>query len=105
MIRTARYLVGVVLPHQCVPCRRFAYSTGLCAARWMDPPPLAVIRACLHFNDVSHKLILAFKRGEGLQLTPFLTSLMARHFAMITDGEDSLVVSLPLHQHRYFRQR
>ena len=71
----------------------------------MDSPPLAMIQACLHFNDVSCKLILAFKRDERLQLTPFLTSLMARHFAMITDGEHSLAVLLPLHQHRYFRRR
>ena len=71
----------------------------------MDPPPLAMIRACLHYNDVSRKLILAFKHGDGLQLTPFLTSLMARDFAMMTDGEDSLVVPVPLHRQRYFRRR
>ena len=71
----------------------------------MDPQPLAMIRACLHHNDVSRKLILAFKHGDGLQLTPFLTSLMARDFAMMTDGEDSLVVPVPLHRQRYFRRR
>ena len=74
--RPARYLAGLVLPHQCVLCRRFADSTGLCAAcwsglapigapvcdrcglplghtlaeptcaaYWMDPQPLAMIRA------------------------------------------------------------
>ena len=31
----------------------------------MDPPPLAMIRTCLHYNDVSHKLILASKHGDG----------------------------------------
>ena len=51
-----------------------------------------------HYNDVSRKLILAFKHGDGLQLTPFLTSLMARDFAMMTDGEDSRVVPVPLHR-------
>lgn len=71
----------------------------------MDPPQLAMIRACLHYNDVSRKLSLAFKHGDGLQLTPFLTSLMARDFAMMTDGEDSLVVPVPLHRQRYFRRR
>ena len=71
----------------------------------MDPPPLAMIRACIHYSDVSRKLILAFKHGDGLQLTPFLTSLMARDFAIITDGEDSLVVPVPLHRQRYFRRR
>ena len=143
MIRTARlvtrperYLAGLVLPHQCLLCRRFAVSTGLCgecwgglspiaapicshcdlplghtlaepicAACWMDPPPLAMIRGCLHYNDVSRKLILAFKHGDGLQLTPFLTSLMARDFVMMTGDENSLVVPVPLHRQRYFRRR
>ena len=134
--RPARYLAGLVLPHQCVLCRRFADSTGLCgkcwgglspiaapicshcglplghtlaepicAACWMDPPPLAMIRGCLHYNDVSRKLILAFKHGDGLQLTPFLTSLMARDFVMMTGDENSLVVPVPLHRQRYFRRR
>ena len=110
MIRTvrlvthpARYLAGLVLPHQCVLCRCFADSTGLCAACWMDPPQLAMI-PYLHYNDVSRKLILTLKHGNGLQLTPFLTSLMARDFAMMTDGEDSLVVPVPLHRQRYFRR-
>ena len=70
----------------------------------MDPPPLAMIRACLHYNDVSRTLILAFKHGDGLQLTQFLTSLMAWDFAMMTDGED-MVVPVPLHRQRYFRRR
>ncbi|MCH2554163.1 MAG: double zinc ribbon domain-containing protein, partial [SAR116 cluster bacterium] len=50
----------------------------ICAACGMDPPPLAMIRACLHYNDVSRKLILVFKHGDGLPLPPYLTSLMAR---------------------------
>ena len=103
--RPARYLAGLVLPHQCMLCRCFADSIGLCATSWMGPPLLAMIRACLHYNDVSRKLSLAFKHGDGLQLTPFLTSLMARDFAMMTDGEDSLVVPVPLHRQRYFRRR
>ena len=58
----------------------------------MGRPPLAMIWACLHYNKVTHNLILAVKHGDELQLTPFLTSLMVRNFAMLTDGEDSLVV-------------
>ena len=133
--RPARYIAGLFLPHQYVPCRCFADSTGLCAACWrglapigapvyercslslghtlaepicaacwMDPPPLAMIQACIHYNDVSRKLTLAFKHGDRLQLTPFMTSLMARDFAMMTDGKDSLVVPVPLHRQRYFRR-
>ena len=64
-----------------------------------------MIRACLHHNGVSCKLILPFKNGDELQLIPFLTSLMARDFSMITDGKDSLVIPVPLHRQRYFRRR
>ena len=64
-----------------------------------------MIRFCLHYNDISRKLILAFKHGDGLQLTPFLASLMARDFLMMTGEEDSLVVPVPLHRKRYFRRR
>ena len=64
-----------------------------------------MIRACVYYNDVWRKLILAFKHGNGLQLTPFLTSLMARDFAIMTNGEDSLVVPVPLHRQRYFCRR
>ena len=88
--RPARYLAGLVLPPQCVLCRRFADSTGLCAACWMDPPPLAMVQVCPDF-------------GDGLQLTPFLTSLMTMDFVVMTDGEDSLVVLVPLHRQCYFR--
>ncbi|HCV88053.1 MAG TPA: amidophosphoribosyltransferase, partial [Alphaproteobacteria bacterium] len=92
-------LANLVLPHQCVVCRNFAESTGLCARCWRGlsaiaapvcrrcglplghtlsepicascftaPPPLAAIRAALHYNDSSRKLILAFKHGDALQL-------------------------------------
>ena len=92
-------------------CERWGLPLGhnlaepTCAACWMDPQPLAMIRACLHYNDVSRKLILAFKHGGGLQLTPFLTSLMAWDLAMMTDGGDSLVVPVPVHRQRYFRRQ
>ncbi|MGB0160790.1 MAG: ComF family protein, partial [Candidatus Puniceispirillaceae bacterium] len=69
------------------------------------PATTAMIRGCLHYNDISRKLILAFKHGDGLQLTPFLASLMARDFLMMAGGEDSLVVPVPLHWKRYLRRR
>ena len=120
-------LANLVLPHQCVICRCFADSTGLCAGCWRglapiaapvcrrcglplghtlsdplcavcftDPPPLAAIRAALQYNDSSRQLILAFKHGDALQLTPFLSALVARDFARLSDT-DTLVVPVPLH--------
>ena len=139
--RYLHHLAGLVLPHQCLLCRRFADSTGLCGACWtgldpigapvcrqcglplghtladplcatcfQTPPPLAMIRAGLRYNDSSRQLILSFKHGDGLQLTPFLAALVARDFilmadAMIRDGAAPLVVPVPLHRRRFFRRR
>ena len=102
-------LATLLLPHQCVLCRQFADTTGLCAtcwdgltpiaaplcARcglplghtladplcagcWTKPPPLAAIRAGFHYADSARELILHYKHGDGLQLTPLLTRLGAR---------------------------
>lgn len=133
--RASARLANLVLPHQCVICRCFAESTGLCAACWRelaliaapvcrrcglplgltlsdpicaacftDPPPLAAIRAALHYNDSSRQLILAFKHGDALQLTPFLSALVARDFAALCTT-DTLVVPVPLHSRRYLKRR
>ena len=135
LYRAGQKLANLVLPHQCVICRRFAQSTGLCADCWggltpitapvcrrcglplghtladplcaacfTDPPPLMAIRAGLHYNDSSRQLILAFKHGDTLQLTPFLSALVARDFTALCDA-GTLVVPVPLHGHRYFRRR
>jgi len=128
-------LANLMLPHQCVVCRCFAESTGLCMSCWQglspiaapvcrrcglplghtlsdpvcascftDPPPLATIRAALHYNDSSRKLILAFKHGDALQLTPFLSALIAREFTVLC-GDDPLVIPVPLHTRRYLKRR
>lgn len=157
--RAAQHAAGLILPHQCVLCRCFAESTGLCAscwgglapigapvcqrcglplghtlaepvcaACWQAPPPLAMIRAALHYNENSRQLILRFKHGDGLQLTPFLAAMVGRDFDMmtkatansvtdgsVTDGSMTdtgmtdtgvpLVIPVPLHRQRYFLRR
>lgn len=131
----AQRLATLLLPHQCVLCRQFADTTGLCAtcwggltpiaaplcARcglplghtladplcagcWTNPPPLDAIRACFHYADSARDLILHYKHGDGLQLTPLLARLGARLFIELA-GEDTLVVPVPLHRRRYFRRR
>ena len=64
-----------------------------------------MIRNALHYNDSSRRLILAFKHGDGLQLTPFLAALVARDFATLTGDDNSLVVPVPLHRSRFLRRR
>ena len=125
-------LATLLLPHQCVLCRQFADTTGLCAtcwdgltpiaaplcARcglplghtladplcagcWTKPPPLAAIRACFHYADSARELILHYKHGDGLQLTPLLARLGARLFIELGSPE-TLVIPVPLHRRRYF---
>ena len=76
----------------------------LCAACWATPPRLAAIRGCFRYTGSARDLILAFKHGDGLQLTPFLTRLMARLFIELVQ-DDTLVVPIPLHRRRYYRRR
>jgi ComF family protein len=131
----ARHLATLLLPHQCVLCRQFADTTGLCAtcwdgltpiaaplcARcglplghtladplcascWTNPPPLIAIRACFHYADSARELILHYKHGDGLQLSPLLARLGARLFVEL-GSEGALVIPVPLHRRRYFRRR
>jgi ComF family protein len=131
----AQKLATLLLPHQCVMCRQFADTTGLCASCWdgltpiaapmcarcglplghtladplcascwTDPPPLVAIRACFHYADSARELILHYKHGDRLQLTPLLARLGARLFVELAT-DTSLVIPVPLHRRRYFRRR
>lgn len=131
----AQKLATLLLPHQCVLCRQFADTTGLCASCWdgltpiaapmcarcglplghtladplcascwTDPPPLVAIRACFHYADSARELILHYKHGDRLQLTPLLARLGARLFVELAT-DTSLVIPVPLHRRRYFRRR
>lgn len=69
-----------------------------------------MIRAGLYYNDHSRRLILSFKHGDGLQLTPFLAALVARDFTamagtMADANGELLVVPVPLHRQRFLRRR
>ncbi|MGB1871251.1 MAG: ComF family protein [Candidatus Puniceispirillaceae bacterium] len=76
----------------------------LCAGCWTKPPPLTAIRACFHYADSARELILHFKHGDGLQLTPLLARLGARLFIELCH-DNSFVIPVPLHRRRYFRRR
>ena len=127
-------LATLLLTHQCVLCRQFANTTGLCATCWdgltpiaaplcarcglplghtlADPPyagcwtkpsPLATVRACFHYVDCARDLILHYKHGDGLQLTPLLARLGPRLFIELGSPK-TLVIPVPLHRRRYFRR-
>ena len=102
--------IGAPVCRQCGLPLGHTLADPLCAACFQAPPPLAMIRAGLHYNDSSRQLILSFKHGDALQLTPFLAALVARDFAamagsMRTAHGGPLVAPVPLHHRRFFRRR
>jgi ComF family protein len=91
----------------CNRCGRplaYAGPRNLCAACLTTPPPLELIRALSVYNDISRQLILRFKHGDGLHITPLLVRLMAPIVAGLV-SKHTLVVPIPLHRTRYLTRR
>ena len=65
---------------------------------------MACIRAALRYDDAARDLILKLKHGDGLQLVPFISQLMAARFVELT-ADNPFVVPVPLHRWRYWRRR
>lgn len=100
---------GLVLINDpmCRRCGRplaYAGPSDLCAVCLTTPPPLALIRALSVYNDISRQLILQFKHGDGLHITPLLVRLMAPMLVGLA-SRDTLVVPTPLHRARYLKRR
>jgi len=100
---------GLVLINDpmCDRCGRplaYAGPSDLCAACLMTPPPLELIRALAVYNDISRQLILQFKHGDGLHITPLLVRLMSPLLAGLA-SRHMLVVPIPLHRARYLKRR
>lgn len=74
-----------------------------CGACLHSPPSFSNARAAYVYDDVSKKMILSFKHGEALHLTPFLTH------ALVTAGRDlfrqtDVIVPVPLHWYRLYKR-
>ena len=65
---------------------------------------MACARAALRYDDAARDLIQKLKHGDGLQLVPFISQLMAARFVELT-ADHPLVVPVPLHRWRYRRRR
>jgi ComF family protein len=61
-------------------------------------------RAGFVYNDFSRALILPFKYGDALHLTPVSGRFVTRHFNAMNDP-GSLVNPMPLHRRRYLPRR
>ena len=67
-------------------------------------PILSQVRSVLIYDDVSKGLILPFKHGDRLSLTPLLVQLLRPLFdAMASDG--IIIMPVRLHKARYFSRR
>jgi predicted amidophosphoribosyltransferase len=67
-------------------------------------PPLAEIRSCFLYNDRSRQLILKFKHGDALHLTPLFARFLQAPFTALAEP-DHLIVPIPLHAKRYLHRR
>ncbi|WP_082992440.1 ComF family protein [Erythrobacter sp. QSSC1-22B] len=86
----------------CARCQRPFGASGLeagaiCLPCMKDPPKHDGIAAATLYNDVSRRLVLAFKHGRRIALTPMLARLMA---ARLPAPADRLIVPVPLHRGR-----
>ena len=75
---------------------------AVCAPCLARPPRHDGIAAATLYNDASRQLVLSFKRGRHIALAPMMARLMAARLRL--DGEDWLVVPVPLHRWRLWRR-
>ncbi|MDC6457711.1 double zinc ribbon domain-containing protein [Alphaproteobacteria bacterium] len=99
-------LVFITSPF-CQRCGRpLSYANGdhLCGDCFAEAPPLGEIRSCFLYNDQSRQLILKFKHGDALHLTPLFARFLQAPFTALAEP-DHLIVSIPLHAKRYLHRR
>ena len=96
-----------ITPLFCQCCGRpLAYAIGdhLCGSCFAKAPPLTEIRSCFLYNDRSWQLILKFKHGDALHLSPLFARFLQTPFTALAES-DHLIVPIPLHAKRYLHRR
>ncbi len=131
----AQKLATLLLPHQCVMCRQFADTTGLCASCWDGLTPIAAPMCARCGLPLGHTLADPLCASCWTDPPPLvairacfhyadsarelilhykhrdrlqLTPLLARLGARLfveLATDTSLVIPVPLHRRRYFRRR
>jgi ComF family protein len=79
-------------------------AEAICGACARDIPLYARARAALRYDEASRTLVLAFKHGDKLQLTPTLGRFM-RHAGAELRAACDVIVPVPLHWTRLFARR
>lgn len=78
-----------------------AMLCGMCIA---NPPAYGRARAVFQYDDVSRRMILAFKHGDRLDGAPAFAGWMARAGGDLLAGTD-LIAPVPLHRLRLWLRR
>ncbi|MBC7135487.1 ComF family protein [Oceanibaculum nanhaiense] len=79
-------------------------EASLCASCVASPPPYRRLRAATRYSDISRRLILGYKHGDQLHMTPALAGWLDRAGAELLDDAD-LIVPVPLHRWRLLGRR
>lgn len=114
----ARHFAPVVdglYPPRCPSCGvAIANQAGLCGECWstLDVPAhteslghAVPVYAATYYNDISRKLVLAYKHGGRITLARLLARLMAAQLPDLqADAKPPLLVPVPLHRWRLWQR-
>jgi len=110
-----RPVVDLVYPPRCPSCGAATATQGsLCVDCWGElefPTAQAKANDARHsgivaatiYNDMSRELLLKFKHGGKIALAPLLGKMMASRIHL-QDGEQALIIPVPLHRTRIWRR-
>ena len=77
-------------------------GSEVCPQCRATPPLHDGIAAATLYNDISRKLVLAFKHGNRIALAPMMARLIAARLEGV--GNDWLIVPVPLHRWRLWQR-
>ena len=77
---------------------------AICGSCLKNPPLFHKAISVLKYNDVSKKLILAFKHGDHLELTNLLIKLISLNCSSIIE-ENDILIPVPLHWSRLLKRK
>ena len=75
-----------------------------CAQCLATPPLFTQAKSVAIYDDISKKLILAFKHGASLDLLPLLSKLMLLRGQSLVEQAD-LIIPVPLHRFRLLKRK
>ena len=77
---------------------------AVCGQCLKDPPCFHQAEAVFKYNDISKKLILAFKHGDHLELKNLLIKWMTANSAKLITNND-IIIPIPLHWTRLLKRK